>query len=413
MKQQKRAGIILGVGIIAIILTAAYFKVTQPAPRPPNIVLISIDTLRGDYFSPERMPQTYSWAKENCAIFTNAYSNSTWTSPSHATMLSGFLQSQHKMEYSDSILAPEVPMIQEELQRAGYETLAYTGGVYVSKECGFDRGFDLFKEYSLFFDPEKKKQTFGELRDNCWLPFTNAQQLVTSAKSSKPVFLFVHSYLVHEYLLFQESRDAYPDVDRNELNTRFIFEESAEVKRRCYKAAVQEADKRLHEFIMALLHSPLAPNLAIILTSDHGEGLGDQHGDYRSFAHAHAPYSDQIHIPLAIYGVRKGQYDNLVAIKDIPRIIRELAGLEEGEEIPKNDFVLSEYIQYNSSLPPEPRTLAVTFPHKRILLTKDGKLSLFTDKGDTVNVFESGFTQMKIDFSAEMKENLKALGYLK
>jgi hypothetical protein len=79
--------------------------------------------------------------------------------------------------------------------------------------------------------------------------------------------------------------------------------------------------------------------------------LGDQHGDYYSFAHAHAPYSDQIHVPLAVYGIKKGQYDNLVSIKDIPALIRVLAGLTDEAGIPQYEFILSEYIRYNSSLP--------------------------------------------------------------
>ncbi len=413
MKSHKRPVIILTAGVVLIIFTAAFFEVTQPPPTPPNIVLISIDTLRGDYFSAEHMPQTWAWAKENCAIFTNAYASSTWTSPSHATMLSGLLQSQHKMEYCASVLAPEVPMIQEDLREAGYEALAFTGGCYLSKELGFGRGFDLFNEYWLPFDPRKKKETFGELRDKCWLPFSEAQRLVTSEKSSKPVFLFAHTYLVHEYLLFKDDKDAYPEADRTELNTRFTLQESAEVKRQCYANAVRETDSRLFDFIQALLRSPLAPNLAIIITSDHGEGLGDRHGEYYSFAHAHAPYSDQIHVPLVVYGIPKGRYDELVGVKDIPDIIRALSDLEEATLIPNNDFILSEYVQYNSTLPPEPKSLAVTFPNQRILLTKDGNLSLFVDRKDTVNVLSSGFAQLQKELSAEMKQSLEALGYLK
>ncbi len=411
MKNKKRIIMLLLFGVAAIGFTVVFFKIVKPSSPPPNIVLISLDTLRADYFSPEHMPKTYEWARKNCAVFSNAYSNSTWTSPSHATMFSGLLQSQHKLEYSDSILSPEVPMIQEELRKAGYETLAFVGGGYVSKVFGLDRGFDLFQESSFLFTGNKR--TFGALRDQIWEPVAKAEKLVTSAKSSKPVFLFVHTYMVHEYFLYKSAADTYPSVDRNELNTRFIMDEPAEVKRQCYGAAVRETDSRLYNFIHALLSSPLAPNLAIIITSDHGEGLGDKHGDYYSFAHAHAPYSDQIHIPLAIYGMPRGRYDSLICTKDIPTLIRELAGLEKAKQIPRNEFIISENIQYDRSQPLEPRTLAVTFLERRILLDKHGNLFLFADKNDTINLLSSTVAGLHGDLPEDVKQNLRALGYLK
>jgi hypothetical protein len=89
----KRPVVLLVVGVALIVLTYVLTRMFGPASLAPNIVLISIDTLRADYFSPEHMPKMYAWAQENCAVFPNAYSNSTWTSPSHVTMLSGLLQS--------------------------------------------------------------------------------------------------------------------------------------------------------------------------------------------------------------------------------------------------------------------------------------------------------------------------------
>ena len=63
-------------------------------PSRPNIVVISIDTLRADFFSEEHMPRTRAWARDNAVVFTNAYSNSTWTNPSFATLYTGLSQQE-------------------------------------------------------------------------------------------------------------------------------------------------------------------------------------------------------------------------------------------------------------------------------------------------------------------------------
>lgn len=408
----NRAVKILIVGVFLIILTHVLFRFTGPNARPPNIVLISIDTWRGDYFSPEKMPLTYEWARKNCAVFPNAYANSTWTSPSHATMLSGLLQSQHKMDFNDSVIPPDIGMVQEELREAGYKTMAFTGGGYVSEAFGFGRGFDSFSDWWMFFDPKKKKSTFGELRDRCWLPLLKAEEALAISDNAQPLFVFAHTYFIHEYFLFNHEADEYPNAPRNELHADFMMAASAETKRECYDRAAKELDVRLYDFIQHVVNMSKPRNVAIIITSDHGEGLGDKHNDYLSFAHAHAPYSDQIHVPLAIYGMRKGEYDDLVSLKDIPAIIRALAKLDTGALVPSNDFIISEYVQYNRQLPPEPRTIAVTFPDKRILLTKNGDLSLFVDSSDTIDALSNDIREKQTALSENVKDELRALGYL-
>jgi membrane-anchored protein YejM (alkaline phosphatase superfamily) len=317
------------------------------------------------------------------------------------------------VEYNDSTIPADVGMIQEDLREAGYTTLAFTGGAYVSEEFGFDRGFDSFSDWWMFFDPEKKKRTFGELRDNCWTPVLKAEEAFSTAPNAKPLFMFVHTYFIHEYFLFGFDADDSPTVPRDELNTAFTMEAPPEIKQKSYNLAAKDLDERLYLFVQNLAKMRKARNLAIVITSDHGEGLGDRHSDYFSFAHAHSPYSDQIHVPLAIYGIKKGTYDNLISLRDVPGIIRTLAGLEGGTLIPSNEFVISEYVQYNRQQPPKPRTVAVTFRDKRVLLTDRGTLHLYLDKADTVDALSSDIEEQQTELSASAKESLRALGYLR
>ena len=93
-------------------------------------------------------------------------------------------------------------------------------------------------------------------------------------------------------------------------------------------------------------------------------------------------------------------------------MIRGLAGLENGNLFPANEFVISENIQFNRALPPEPRALAITFPDRRLLLTEDGKLSLYTDKKDTIDTLSSDIGESQVEISGKLKDDLRALGYL-
>ncbi|GAB4346285.1 MAG: hypothetical protein Kow0099_27380 [Candidatus Abyssubacteria bacterium] len=102
--------------------------------KKPNIVLVSIDTLRGDFFSEEHMPQTMAWAEKNCLIFEGACSNSTWTLPAHVTMLTGLLPHEHGVEYHDSHIGADISMVQEQLQKEGYHTVAVMGGGFVGSQ---------------------------------------------------------------------------------------------------------------------------------------------------------------------------------------------------------------------------------------------------------------------------------------
>ena len=113
---------------------------------PPNIVMISIDGLRSDYLTPKRMPLLSDFSNDRCRVYENARANSTWSKPSHATMLTGLLQSEHGVEYDDSAMPIELKMIQEKLQKAGYTTAAFVCGNVLDAESGFERGFNRFQD---------------------------------------------------------------------------------------------------------------------------------------------------------------------------------------------------------------------------------------------------------------------------
>lgn len=176
-----------------IILCWIVLHKSGPESRP-NIVLISIDCWRGDYFSPEHTPLTFGWAKENCIIFGNVYSDSTWTKPSHASLLTGLSPKEHGLEYFDGVLSRDIPTVPLKLGDFGYYSCAFTGSGHVSEKWGFSKDFDAWSE----FYPEPQKMYFSQFLK----PFEKSKEALANARS-EPVFTFIHTYYVHQYRVIQ------------------------------------------------------------------------------------------------------------------------------------------------------------------------------------------------------------------
>src|SRR5256712_7329628 len=124
------------------------------AARGPNLLLVSIDTLRADHLG------TYGYALPTSptidarlagegVTFTDAYSQSPKTTPSHMTLLTSLYPSVHGVELWENgkpahVLNPAVHTLAEVLENAGYATAAVTGGAQIDPARGFDQRFDLY-----------------------------------------------------------------------------------------------------------------------------------------------------------------------------------------------------------------------------------------------------------------------------
>ena len=380
--------------------------------QPPNIILISIDTLRGDYFSPQHMPQTYRFAKKHCLIFSNAHSNSTWTKPSHLTMFTGMLQSTHGVEYIDSKIPDDIGMVQERLQEAGYYTAAFVGGGFVGKQWGFDRGFELFDQTPSNRDAENPSLT--DLFERLRLPLKKARDFLHEPDSpSRPFFLFVQTYEVHEWWCHYyppESEQPTSKV-RQYASKRFDLFTNDEQKRAIYGQAVRDLDGRLAEFLKAAISLPFKDNLCIILTSDHGEGLGEKHGDFLKLKHSGPPYAEQIRIPLAVYGMRKGTTNRLVGLDEIAPLILWAAEISQDPLPNERRVLVSEYI--SAKRLDSNRSVAVLTPDGKYLLSSDGSFHLYKDPEDAIDLLRSGqIGKETVQITEETKKELKALGYM-
>src|SRR5258706_16226481 len=130
--------------VLGLVGIAAAGPVKAPA-APPNVVLITLDTVRADrmgFMGSRRglTPSLDALARQS-VVFTRAYAQVPLTTASHATILTGTYPQFHKVNDFQVALAPDLPYAPEILHRAGYRTAAFVGAMVLDPKERFARGF--------------------------------------------------------------------------------------------------------------------------------------------------------------------------------------------------------------------------------------------------------------------------------
>lgn len=289
-----------------------------------NLVLISMDTLRADHvgaYGYERSvtPNIDALAARG-VLFENAVAQSSWTRPSHLSMFTGLYPNEHGVRalVDRQRLPADIPTVASELARAGLRTAAFTGGVNVSAEFGFDSGFEIYRTNGKYF-----ADNLGALRE--WLDDNGDERF----------FLFLHGYDAHTpYLNEPEDREALslekkpprrgvrPVCKRSDSERRvraFVDE---------YDAAIRRGDRNIGIVVEELRRRRLLDRTVIVFTSDHGEEFLE-HG--RCF-HLTTLYREVLHVPLIIAGpgLERGRRSRLVpASVSVAPTLLAVAGVHE------------------------------------------------------------------------------------
>ena len=130
--------------VLAVLLVLAVPGVLSAA-APPDILLITIDTLRADALGSQTPALNRLAAKGR--VFTNAHAHNVVTLPSHANILTGLYPFQHGVrENSGFRLSGSVPTLATVLRGAGYATGAFVGAYPLDSEFGLDSGFQVYDD---------------------------------------------------------------------------------------------------------------------------------------------------------------------------------------------------------------------------------------------------------------------------
>jgi len=316
--------------------------VATNTPRP-NVLIIGLDTWRGDYLHYAGMewlqtPNLDALARDG-VYFSHCLATAPWTGPSFASLFTGLLPYRHGFhQRTRGGLWPDTRTLAEMLSEANYATGAYVTISFLTGSFGMDRGFQLGDRFIDNGLGEAAKQVTG------------SGQRFAQQYRDVPFFLMLHYYDIHspysspapfDEMYYQgdargpgESLTEFLASDRNELLKGFteIYAwldgiTDHDYPRQQYAAGVTHADSHVGHVIGHLKHLGLYDDMLIIIMSDHGEHLGE-HDLY--YAHS-MPYQEVLHVPLLIKlpgnrfaGARQ---EGWVSIMDILPTVLEVANL--------------------------------------------------------------------------------------
>ena len=298
----------------------------------PNLVLISIDTLRADHLSCYGYNRPTSPTLDKIAseglLFEDASATSPWTLPSHGTLLTGFYPGQIGLNNKLSKLPSEIETLATVLSRHFFVTGAIVNSIYLSQKYGLSKGFDYFH-----YIPESYTTTGVA-------PIIINQSIQWMQKHiNQQFFLFLHFYDVHsDYRsLPQYEKDfvsPYHGVVDGTNKQLLLVREGEIVLNKVdtthlsdlYDAGIRQLDDQLKKLFDFLRQEVLLKKTFIIITSDHGEEFLE-HG---KILHSQTHYQEAVHIPLIIHGPgipRSRKMKEVVSLVDVMPTVLSLLGI--------------------------------------------------------------------------------------
>lgn len=285
---------------------------------PPNIILISIDTLRADHLgcygqSRNLTPNIDAFAQQ-AVRFTSATSPVPLTLPAHTSMMTGVLPPCHGIHNNIHYRVPDGSVtLAERLQQYGYETAAMIGAYVLDEKFGLAQGFDTYDDTmdeSLKIMTGYAERRAGDVNRSVfnWLDH----------RASKPFFLFAHYYDPHYPYR--------PPAPYDSLHATSL-----------YAGEVAYTDHQVGTLLSKLKEMKLFDSSLIVITADHGEGLGEHGENYHGFF----VYRSTTHVPLLIKlpHQQKGRVirDQASLIDLVPTLLA-LAGFDTPAELPGRDW---------------------------------------------------------------------------
>lgn len=333
-----RSAALLAPALVGAILAGGACSSEPPGPRPP-IVLITLDTTRADhlgcygYEAYPTSPRIDELAQEG-ALFTQAIAQAAVTPVSHASILTGLNPFNHGVRVlhgsSQFRLGEEQVSLAEILREEGYATAAFVSALPVTEYFGFEQGFEVF---DAAFAPDaavERNVRGGQVNTGGVQRHaggTTKRALEWMSAQEGPFFLWLHYFDPHDDRMMPP--EAWTQGKQWSTETRARLREIYDVEIAYMDAAVGLVFERLKQL-------ELWEEAVVVVTADHGEGLGDHdwwtHGIL---------YQEQIRVPLIVRAPGMGEGERVDSVVRTIDIVPTLGDLLElgGGDLPSMDGV--------------------------------------------------------------------------
>jgi arylsulfatase A-like enzyme len=341
----------------------------------PNVMVVIIDTLRADHVSSAGYPRPTTPHLDALArggvAFTNAIAPCSWSLPSHVSLITG----RYLYEHGVGNVQPEpwrgwgaeglggFTTLGEALEKKGYRTGAFSANrTYFSSNLGFGRSFIHFEDY--FHSPADMfvRTLYGREFARIYLIRSDKSLVKRVLRSMGATSLLdqdaegsgsyggafgirkranvVNEEVLHwidgrqqqPFLAVLNYFDVHDPYGGPREDRKPAWEQKNDIDR--YDDGVRYVDDYLGRLLAELEHRGLGNNTLVIVTSDHGESLGEHHLQ----THGRALYRELIQVPLVIWfpghvpaGIRVHQP---VTISAIPATVMDLIGAPGQQPFP-------------------------------------------------------------------------------
>ncbi len=324
VRRTRRVPVFVAV-TVALVAAVWLARRALPSPRPVNLVLVVIDTLRRDHLATygyhrDAAPFLDRLARSGAAL--QGRSPSSWTKPATASILTGLHPLRHQAQDRRDALSPRAATLGEILGRHGFQTLAGSANGWVSHSFGFDRGFADF---------------VSVIQEGSRAADLNAAVLPRLLALREPFFVYVH--YVDPHLPYDPPADwrgrplppGSPGVTLNEVYaTRFASRPEPLLRRAndLYDGEIRAADDAVRALAAQLERRGVLSRTLLVVTSDHGEELQD-HG---RMGHGQTLYEEVLRVPLVFHGpgIAAGSRLGRASLLDVAPTVLDLLGVDAG-----------------------------------------------------------------------------------
>ncbi|HWQ02856.1 MAG TPA: sulfatase [Candidatus Nitrosotenuis sp.] len=350
----------IGLGVEASIWLPERTSLNQLPPAAagaPNVLVVVWDTVRADHlstygYSRATSPHLDSFARE-ATLFENAIATSSWTLPTHASMLTGLYPYEHGAQAG--ALDEKSPTLGEFLQKHGYRTAAFSANTAeFTRKQGFQRGFIRFEDFFGTWRDRLSRTFWGHKVARYLLPRLGyedmpGRKLAEDVNQSalrwldrtpdRPFFLFLNYFDPHDpYLPPAPFRSKFSKVPKPGGIINFYLQryepkltpEQMQEERDAYDGAIAYCDDQFGKLLAELQRRGLDKNTIVVMTSDHGESFGE-HG---LITHRNALYRELIHVPWAIRWPGRVPAGRRIAVPvshvALPATLADLLGVSTG-----------------------------------------------------------------------------------
>jgi arylsulfatase A-like enzyme len=336
---------------------SAWAALPPPPAGAPNVVLIILDTVRADHLSAygygrKTTPYLETLAAQG-TVFDNAVASSSWTLPSHVSILTGRYPREHGAELNG--YDGRYATVASAFDRMGYVTGGFSGNMdWFASARGMAGGFQHFEDAYWSVGANFAQTGYGRILGN-GLAWATGQRLVVGYKRAgdvnrtalqwldtapkRPFFLVLNYYDANSGGAVPEPafRDLFsssplPPPARGEAE--FVPAEINKSRSDEYDGALVYLDRCVREFVEALRERGLDKNLVVVVTGDHG----DLHGEHGLHGHRNALYWELLHVPLIFWGnpelPRGMRVEQPVSLVSLPATLLEIAGRKDANAFP-------------------------------------------------------------------------------